>query len=93
MRGSIPLNMGGEINMESILREHGFISTPEDPFVLEASFTSEESAYLADALGITDEYETIVIKVDTVDNSVSVYVDGSLDMIDMEELIPALEGE
>ena len=48
--------------MEEFLKDHGFTFAEDDPDILEAQFTEEESTYLADSLGITDAYDTLIVQ-------------------------------
>lgn len=76
--------------MEEFLREHGFAPADNDPTILEASFTEEESTYLADGLGITDEYDLLIVQYDTVNDTVTICIDGAIDTVEPEELREAL---
>ena len=73
--------------MEEFLKDHGFTFAEDDPDILEAQFTEEESTYLADSLGITDAYDTLIV------HEGSIFVDGEVYDVDASELMAALEGD
>lgn len=79
--------------MEEFLKDYGFATAEDDPDVLEAQFTEEDSVYLASYLGITDEYETLIIQYNTSTGDCSIYVDGEVYDADENELMAALEGD
>lgn len=79
--------------MDEFLKDHGFATLNTDPDVLEACFTEEDSTYLATYLGITDEYESLVVQYNTATDESVVVVDGETYDVDNDELMAALEGE
>ena len=79
--------------MDEFLKDHGFAPAEDDPDVLEAQFTEDDSTYLASYLGITDEYETLIIQYNTVTGECCIYVDGELYDADENEFMAALEGD
>lgn len=79
--------------MEEFLTDHGFTQSDEDPDVLEAYFTEEDSAYLVSYLGIADEYNTLVVQYNTATEEAIVTVDGESYDVGEDELMAALEGD
>lgn len=80
--------------MREFFEEHGFTESEDDSNVLEASYSYEESAQLSDALGIVDDYDTLTITVDLIEETANVSVDGDVSEIySLEDIVEALEGE
>lgn len=76
--------------MEEFLEEHGFQRRDN---LMEATFTSEDSTYLADGLGIDWEYDTLLVQVNLDTEDVVIMTD--LDVFEdvtYDELQAALEG-
>ena len=70
----------------------GFTAASDNESVVEAQFNSDNGCYLADGLGIESSFETLIIQYDADDDTVTLYVDGDIDIIDYGELVDALEG-
>jgi len=79
--------------VEEFLKDHGFTFAEDDPDILEAQFTEEESTYLADSLGITDAYDTLIVQYNVATDEGSIFVDGEVYDVDASELMAALEGD
>lgn len=71
----------------------GFTAASDNESVVEAQFNSDNGCYLADGLGIESSFETLIIQYDADDDTVTLCVDGDIDIIDYGELVDALEGE
>ena len=77
---------------EEDLRERGF--KEEEPGLYTAEWGEEDSTYLADNLGIEEEYETLTIQADTTTGKFTILLDDDVfdRGADIDELLEALDG-
>lgn len=77
---------------EEDLRERGF--KEEEPGLYTSEWGEEDSTYLADNLGIEEEYETLTIQADTTTGKFTIMLDDDVfdSGADIDELLEALDG-
>lgn len=76
--------------MEEFLQEHGFQKRDN---LMEATFTPEDSTYLADGLGIDWEYDSLLVQVNLDTEGVVIMTDNDVfEDVAYDELQAALEG-
>lgn len=71
----------------------GFKVASDNESVVEAEFNSDNGCYLADALGIESDFESLIIQYDADNDTVTICIDGDVDICEYGELVDALEGE
>ena len=76
-------------NIIELLQEHGFTKCYD---FLRASFTEDESVYLASHLDIAEKYNELVICYDKITGECFLTIDNVTSLIDINDVIVALEG-
>lgn len=94
MRGRYDLNLAKETdNMEDFLRDCGFVPRTDDTNILEATYTEDDSVYIASIFDIRDPYDRLVIQYFIDSDTVLVSVDGVEEYFEPDDLMEALSDD